>query len=578
MNKYLSILYCVITLLLSSCHSSSGYPEKMLRAEQCMDAYPDSALAMLDSLQTTIHQEPEETQVYYHLLTIKARYKCYLPCTSDSLITAVTDYYMESENRDRLMEALYMKGCIYDELQEMPRALKCYQEALQLSEGSKQYHTLALIYNQIGIVCLYQDMNEEAIPMFKNAYNYFKQAKVNKKLQDPVRNIARAYSNLERKDSAIHYYEKACLLAKSNKNQTAENALLHELGGYYVLKGEYNLAVKCLSASDAYSSNNKNTYYLRWGLLCQHTHRPDSAKYYFQKSLEAKGSIYTTAGAYLHLAELEEAEGNHREAYQLLRTHQQWQDSIKKITNTETAQRMYSLYNYHRFEAENQKLKEDNMQKEIWLYQSGIIIMVIVATVTGFARYRKQKRRQAAEREKRIHEIKEKQYAKSIEQVAENNRLINQLQLKLSQAEMEKQALIEAELKSLESMNNQIRNKKKEREIKEEMLRKSDIYIYFHSRNSYSDAITEQEWNELKSAIDDTYDNFTGQLYTLCPKLSITEVRICYLVKISVTVTNISLLLARSKSTISTARNKLYEKLQGEKGTPEMLDELIAEF
>lgn len=133
--------------------------------------------------------------------------------------------------------------------------------------------------------------------------------------------------------------------------------------------------------------------------------------------------------------------------------------------------------------------------------------------------------------------------------------------------------LIEAQVKSLEAMNHQIQSKKEERDIKEEVFRKSDIYSHFHSQDSIS--ITEQEWEELKIAIDDTYDNFTGQLYTLYPKLSTIEMRICLLIKISITVTNISMLLGRSKSTVSTARSKLYEKLQGVKGTPGLLDQFI---
>lgn len=167
MNKYTFIVYSILLLLVSSCHSSSRYPEKILQAEQCMDTYPDSALMLLDSLQTTIFQEPKETQMYHHLLTIEARYKCYLPSTTDSLITIVADYYKKRDNRDKLLKAYYLKGCIYDELQDIPRALKCYQQALQISEGSKQYRTIALTYSQIGNVYLHQDMNKEAITMFK---------------------------------------------------------------------------------------------------------------------------------------------------------------------------------------------------------------------------------------------------------------------------------------------------------------------------------------------------------------------------------------------------------------------------
>ena len=110
-------------------------------------------------------------------------------------------------------------------------------------------------------------------------------------------------------------------------------------------------------------------------------------------------------------------------------------------------------------------------------------------------------------------------------------------------------------------------------------MRKSDIYARFHSINHESNSsITEKEWAELQKAIDDTYENFTGTLYALCKKLSPMELHICYLMKISISVTNMAYIVGRSKSAVSTTRNKLYEKLQGQKGTPEMLDQFIAKL
>ena len=82
----------------------------------------------------------------------------------------------------------------------------------------------------------------------------------------------------------------------------------------------------------------------------------------------------------------------------------------------------------------------------------------------------------------------------------------------------------------------------------------------------------------IAKSIDDTYENFTGTLYALCKKLSPMELHICYLMKISISVTNMAYIVGRSKSAVSTTRNKLYEKLQGQKGTPEMLDQFIAKL
>lgn len=631
MNKYIFIVYSILLLLVSSCHSSSRYPEKILQAEQCMDTYPDSALMLLDSLQTTIFQEPKETQMYHHLLTIEARYKCYLPSTTDSLITIVADYYKKRDNRHKLLKAYYLKGCIYDELQDIPRALKCYQQALQISEGSKQYRTIALTYSQIGNVYLHQDMNKEAITMFKNTYDYYEQAKAPEKLLNPIRDIARAYGELEKKDSAIHYYKQAYQLAKKNENKDEENTLLNELGGYYIYNKEYKLASKTLRSCNNKQSNAKPNY-ISWGLFYQHTNRPDSAKYCFQKSLETKGTIYTTSGAYLHLAELEETAGNYKEAFRLLRTHQQWQDSIKKTTNTETAHRMHSMYNYQLTETENQKLEEVNTQKERWLYQIGIVAILIAVAGIRYWRHQKQKRQRWMDAEKRVHDEKEKQQAKSLERIELNEQEINDLKLKLSQSEKEKRALIEAEkrisdekekqqaknlecirkseqtiddlklklsqaeeekralveakIKSLEAANAQIRSEQEEKELKIKAFRKSDIYKQFHTEGLEEKHFENGEWTKLEDAIDHTYNNFTGKLYVLYPKISPTERHICCLIKIELSVTTISLLMGRSKACISSVRAKLYKKIQGkphekkegEKNAPDLMDELLWEL
>lgn len=413
--------------------------------------------------------------------------------------------------------------------------------------------------------------------MFKNAYHNNEQAKDFDKLHNPIRDIALAYSEMEEKDSAIYYYKQACQLAKKSGNQAKENTLLNELGGYYFNINESELAISTLRACNNELANAIPNY-IGWGLFYQHFNQPDSAKYFYQKSLETKGTIYMTSSAYFHLAELEEADGNYKEAFRLLRIHQQWQDSIKKITNTETAQRMHGMYNYQRTENENQKLKEANTRKELWLYQIAIVVILIVAAGIWYRRYQKQKRQQLIHAEKRISDAKEKQYAKSLERINKNEQLIGNLKLELLQTKKEKQALMEAQVKSLEAINSQIRSQQEEKELKIKELRQSDIYKRFHTESMGEIDLEGEAWIELQQALDDTYDNFTGQLYTLYPTLSPIELRICCLIKIEVKVTDISRLIGRSKAAISTARGKLYEKMQGIKGTPEMLDALLMEL
>lgn len=50
----------------------------MEQAQSCVETAPDSALHYLSLLKDSIGCEPEETQMYYHLLTIKQK-TSYIP-------------------------------------------------------------------------------------------------------------------------------------------------------------------------------------------------------------------------------------------------------------------------------------------------------------------------------------------------------------------------------------------------------------------------------------------------------------------------------------------------------------------
>lgn len=94
--------------------------------------------------------------------------------------------------------------------------------------------------------------------------------------------------------------------------------------------------------------------------------------------------------------------------------------------------------------------------------------------------------------------------------------------------------------------------------------------------NEADQIIREEDWNALRKELDKTYNNFTNRLYQLYSGMSLIELRICYLIKISVKVTDMAKILGRSKPSVSSSRKRLYKKIKGEDGTPNELDELIA--
>ena len=98
-----------------------------------MNARPDSALKMLQELEDSISIYPEETRMYWHLLTIQAKDKQYIVHTSDSLINSIVEFYERYGDKEKLMMAYYYQGSVYRDMNDAPRALKCFQKAIEIN-------------------------------------------------------------------------------------------------------------------------------------------------------------------------------------------------------------------------------------------------------------------------------------------------------------------------------------------------------------------------------------------------------------------------------------------------------------
>ena len=79
----------------------------------------------------------------------------------------------------------------------------------------------------------------------------------------------------------------------------------------------------------------------------------------------------------------------------------------------------------------------------------------------------------------------------------------------------------------------------------------------------------------LRSEINLTYPNFLTNLQELYPKMSLVETRICLLTKIGMPPAHIAKVLGYSRSSITTARDRLYKKIFGTDGTAEKFVDFI---
>lgn len=555
----------------------------MLRAEQLMNTNPDSAAQMLASLQEDVPQMKKSVRIYYDLLCVKVKDKCYIPHTSDSVLRRVVRYYEKGNDRDKLMEAYYYMGRVYWDMNDMPRALEYYQKAVDVSEKTVDYYVLGRIYNQMGSLYAYQNVYDEALPLHRQSYSYLQLAGDSLALPYIIRDMARIYGKTEQKDSAVIYYQQAMDLALTVGSKMAVKDISSELGGVYADLGEYSLATKYLYQSLKSPATRDSCFsFVSLGYLYLQTDQTDSAYFYLDKCVSTT-NINTLSMTYKYLSLLEENNSNYEKSVLYNHLHNQWQDSITKITNTEAIRKMHSLYNYQIAENKSNRLSTENRQKRLLIQQLALLLVIILAGGAIYLQLESNKKKALRRMRQLQDELKEKQYKKSLAYIRANERKIEELEMLLHSAEQEKNevqvGLIQAQKELLEVTNRKIISEKKEQSCMVESFKQSEVYCLFHNPSNMDvNKVTDGDWASLQKELNRVYDNFTNRLYALYPQLSIVELQICCLLKISVSVTNMAKLTGRSKSAITAARIRLHFKLRGEEGTADKLDAFIIDL
>ena len=101
------VLWIFILLLLAACQGHQpSFPPELVEAEGLANAYPDSALSVLRTMNMNRADVSEETRMLHRLLTVKAEDKLYVLHSSDSLMLPVVRFYEKRGDKKRLAEAL----------------------------------------------------------------------------------------------------------------------------------------------------------------------------------------------------------------------------------------------------------------------------------------------------------------------------------------------------------------------------------------------------------------------------------------------------------------------------------------
>ena len=576
MKKYLlsNIIILLISLLFLSCTGDVHYTPSMRKAELIMDTVPDSARILLSKDSSIMKNENKPTRMYYDMLLTLAKDKCYIPHTSDSVMLAVVDYYESHGTPHQKLEANYLLGRVYNDLNMTADALKYFQRALWVEGTDSSDIYLARTNNQIGHIYMYQNIFRKAIPYFYATYRYSSIAKDSTVMVFALRDIGRYYYTVGNTTKGIMYFEKAGSLINKSRLYKLRQFVYSELSLLYYNIGDYQKSIQAFHLSDDKKTPliGAGTSYDNAGDIFKAMNQTDSAIYYYKKSFK-ETSPYPKRAAAFSLKEIYAAKGDYKQANNYADSCIMYTDSVCNNALSENKNLIQSLNNKLIIE---RKLSELRKNLIIIILASAFILIITILIVKHKLKRIKEKEA-LYESVKKALELKGKDYKEKAEsKLAELNQKIeiadkenNNLRMRLLQLEIKKEE---------ENIGKIILDEERQQLVIEE-FRETDLYRYFKNKSEtdQNNFISNEKWDELEAYLNNNFDQFCKQLRHKY-KVDNRNLRMCCLIKLFFTNKEIGEIFCISRSAISNMRSRLYCKLFGKNGSATDLDVFIRSF
>lgn len=351
----------------SSCSSSVKNP-LLLCADSLMEARPDSALFILESISSP-QKLPRADRALYALLLTQAKYKNYIVLEDDSLIKTAVEYYGDRKKSLYAAKAHYYWGATYRDMGYTSFAVEEYLTAIRLMPVKDDF--LAMIYDNLAECYEEDELDNVAMDAYRKAYQILK----GKSGQAyPLRGIARMFLLQNRKDSALCYYQQALDCALEVQDSDVVGAVYHDFAIVYNEKKDYVQANKYVSKAIAMMDYDMsiNACLLKAKIMLN-LNMLDSASYFFNKDIE-RLDIYGKAICYNGMYQIAKKREEWKTATESMDVYKVLYDSIQVMTDNKELNR---LMDKHQLEEHKRVLSEHTKMLVVSLAIVFVSLMVI---------------------------------------------------------------------------------------------------------------------------------------------------------------------------------------------------------
>ena len=619
-KKHHLISVIIATLAFVGCRHTNANDALLTRIEQLLEA--DSAYAasfLIENTKEQVESFDKAHQMRYLLLQAEAKNKTWEPFTTDSVMLQVVAYYDKHvTNNDRLL-ANYLLGCVYRDLNEVPKAIECYQNAIVYADTLSKdcdFKTLSSTYSQMADVFHRQLAISNAIESrFKSVYYSLCIKDTLNALYDLI-HITADYIMQNKNDTAEALFIKAktTYLKHGYLKEWAKVSL--PLAHIYLQSGRLNDAKEILDLykveSGEFTSEgdlppSERMYYYYEGQFYKIIGRLDSAEYAFRQMYYPKMEYTHQDAMYRGLLDVFRQRNNMDSIYMYTLLYCQANDSSVAVKDREIISNMNAAYKYNRLQEEAFKQREKAAATLIWMiFFIALAVTLLIISFSIWVIFRRRKRQKQAELERIQRELEEAKaaYSKEINELclleATHQKVIklirNELDTSQSESEMYRSKYEDAqhrivEINEMYEENIKIHNEEMER-VKariEDLMRKTGVSESLDTAKSFRETtivkrvlylagkskceLSKVEWETLIRVFGQFYPTLLSDLHK-APTIKDNGVKVCILVIIKLRESDIAHFLNVRDTGISNYKAEINLALFNEKSARSLFKNL----
>ena len=612
MRKLLYVL--VSTILLAACVAGGKERAVLDIAQRIINERPDSALAILDSLEPSSQKFSRPNLRRWQLLRLMAQNKCDTVFSDDCLQKELVKYYDHHGTPNERMTAHYLLGRAYSDMGEAPIAMEVFQDAVESADTTAancDWWTLTRIYMHLA-----EEYYKAYLP-HELLFALYKAEKTAMRAGDTITaiySIAKrynAYELLDDKDSMrVVTYKSADLLEGKGRIGLA-SSIRSVMIDDEAEEGNTNQAAKLIKDYEGFSGffnsdheiqKGLEIYYYIKGLYYLAVALPDSAEWMFRKLLITGNTINDRHAAYTGLCKLYSS-GPYKDKDSLVKyamLSASYNDSLYKVSYRANLHQFQHQYNYGQIKKKMMTAQEESAHKDhiIAIVVFSFIISSLVTLIIYLNRKRKRdlvlveyKRDVKRLNELRIELLsmlnnKDKTISdynqQKIDDKAELLRLSDEngkLRQRLSEALRHEQDMVNAKNEELKALSAKLstyhiaatsESKRLYRELHD-----AEAWTTIQKAILKPDVkLSQANWEALDSLFAKVYPNFPTILMS-ANHLSLYEYRVCELIRMGVSPSDIARLLNYEKSNITNMRKRMFLKVTGKGGKAQDFDEFL---